>query len=117
MSSNPMRTTKNISVTFPTAMAKDAERLAKRENRTMSELMREAFRYYRNGGKKRVPADLAAILQIIAEVKANPLPAKALAAEDARLMKFGATQAKKVGSKESDAVRVVHENRARRAAS
>ena len=41
-----MRTTKNVSITMPIAMVKDAARLAKRENRTMSELMREALRRY-----------------------------------------------------------------------
>ena len=37
-----MRTTKVYSITMPPDMAKQAERLAKKENRTMSELMREA---------------------------------------------------------------------------
>ena len=112
-----MRTTKNISITFPTAMAKEAERLAKRENRTMSELLREAFRHYCTGGNKRVPDDLASILRIIADAKVNPLSPEELAAEDKRLMAVGAAQAKKVGSKERDVVRVVHESRARRSAS
>jgi metal-responsive CopG/Arc/MetJ family transcriptional regulator len=111
-----MRTTKNISITFPTAMAKDAERLAKRENRTMSELLREAFRQYCTRGRKRVPDDLASILRIIADAKTHPLSAKKLAAEDQRLMAVGAANAKKVGSKERDVVRVVHESRARRSA-
>jgi len=112
-----MRTTKNISITFPTAMAKQAERLAKRENRTMSELLREAFRAYCTGGKPRVAGDLASILRIIAEAKVNPLSAKELAAEDKRLMAAGAAYAKKASSKERDVVRVVHESRARRSAS
>jgi metal-responsive CopG/Arc/MetJ family transcriptional regulator len=111
-----MRTTKNISITFPNAMAKEAERLAKRENRTMSELLREAFRHYCTGGKKRVPDDLASILRIIANAKVNPLSPKELEAEDKRLMAIGAAQAKKVGSKERDVVRVIHKSRARRSA-
>jgi Arc/MetJ-type ribon-helix-helix transcriptional regulator len=41
-----MRTTKVFSITMPPSMAKQAERLARKENRTMSELMREAFRRY-----------------------------------------------------------------------
>lgn len=41
-----MRTTRVYSITMPPEMAKQAERLAKKENRTMSELMREAFRRY-----------------------------------------------------------------------
>jgi metal-responsive CopG/Arc/MetJ family transcriptional regulator len=116
MASNSVRTTKNISITFPTAMAKEAERLAKRENRTMSELLREAFRQYSAGGK-RARNDLAALLEIVADAKRHPLSATELAAEDRRLMRVGAAQAKKVGSQERDAVRVVHESRARRRAS
>lgn len=41
-----MRTSKVLSITMPPAMAKQAERLAQKENRSMSELMREAFRRY-----------------------------------------------------------------------
>ena len=41
-----MRTTKVYSIIMPPDMAKQAERLAKKENRTMSELMREALRRY-----------------------------------------------------------------------
>jgi metal-responsive CopG/Arc/MetJ family transcriptional regulator len=41
-----MRTSKVLSITMPPAMARQAERLAQKENRSMSELMREAFRRY-----------------------------------------------------------------------
>ncbi len=41
-----MRTTKTLSVTIPPEMLSRAEALAKKENRTMSELVREALRHY-----------------------------------------------------------------------
>jgi predicted transcriptional regulator len=41
-----MRTTRTLSVTLPPEMLTRAEKLAKRENRTMSELVREALRQY-----------------------------------------------------------------------
>src|ERR1051326_9608191 len=41
-----MRNTKVYSITMPPEMAKRAERLARKENRTMSELVREALRRY-----------------------------------------------------------------------
>jgi CopG family transcriptional regulator / antitoxin EndoAI len=41
-----MRTTKTLSITLPPEMLSRAEKLAKRENRTMSELVREALRHY-----------------------------------------------------------------------
>jgi len=45
-----MRTTKVLSITLPEAMLDEAKRLAKKENRTMSELIREALRRY-NGSR------------------------------------------------------------------
>ncbi len=41
-----MRTMKTLSITLPPEMLDSAERLAKREHRTMSELVREALRQY-----------------------------------------------------------------------
>jgi Arc/MetJ-type ribon-helix-helix transcriptional regulator len=41
-----MRTTRTLSISLPPAQFKDMEKLAKRENRTMSELIREALRRY-----------------------------------------------------------------------
>ena len=41
-----MRTTKVLSVTLPSPMLLEAQQLAKQENRTMSELVREALRQY-----------------------------------------------------------------------
>lgn len=41
-----MRTTKTLSITIPPEMLSRAEALAKKENRTMSELVREALRCY-----------------------------------------------------------------------
>ncbi len=41
-----MRTSTPISITLPPEMLKRAKKLAKVENRTMSELLREAYREY-----------------------------------------------------------------------
>jgi predicted transcriptional regulator len=41
-----MRTTTPVSITLPPEMLKRAKKLAKLENRTMSELLREAYREY-----------------------------------------------------------------------
>lgn len=41
-----MRTTRTLSITLPPEMLKRAEELARKENRTMSELVREALRQY-----------------------------------------------------------------------
>ena len=39
-----MRTTKNLTISLPPAMLRDMEKAAKKENRTLSELVRENFR-------------------------------------------------------------------------
>jgi Arc/MetJ-type ribon-helix-helix transcriptional regulator len=39
-----MRTTKNLTVSLPPAMLREMERVANRESRTLSELVREDFR-------------------------------------------------------------------------
>jgi CopG family transcriptional regulator/antitoxin EndoAI len=41
-----MRSTRTLSVTLPPEMLKRAQAIAKRESRTMSELVREALRHY-----------------------------------------------------------------------
>jgi predicted transcriptional regulator len=51
-----MRTTKVISISLPEAQYKKAVRLAKKQNRTMSELMREAFRVYETEELRRAEA-------------------------------------------------------------
>ena len=43
-----MRTTKTLSVSLPPNQLKDMERTAKKENRTMSELIRELYRRYKS---------------------------------------------------------------------
>jgi CopG family transcriptional regulator/antitoxin EndoAI len=42
-----MRSTKVLSISLPEEMLSEAEALAKQENRTMSELIREALRAYK----------------------------------------------------------------------
>jgi Arc/MetJ-type ribon-helix-helix transcriptional regulator len=41
-----MRTTRTISISLPPAQLRAVERIARKENRTMSELVREALRQY-----------------------------------------------------------------------
>ncbi len=57
---------------------------------------------------------LELVTQIIEDARKNPMSRRKLAAEDARLMAYGARQAKKVGIKEGDILRIIHESRSRR---
>ena len=48
-----MRTTKTWSISLPPRLEKEAQRAAREENRTKSELIREALRRYLQGRKLR----------------------------------------------------------------
>ena len=62
-----MRTTKTLSVSLPPAQFRRAERLAKRENRTLSELVREALRHYEQKQDSPINYDLIAALRAVQE--------------------------------------------------
>ena len=72
------------SLSIPPKLLREAERLAKREGRTRSELMREALRRYMADSRWR------------------------------ELQEFGRTQARKLGITEADVERLVREERAER---
>ncbi|MFC5864344.1 ribbon-helix-helix protein, CopG family [Acidicapsa dinghuensis] len=84
-----MRTTKAISITLPSALLESAQSLAKRENRTMSELVREALRKYEELQERKRYWD--------------------------ELNAFGRASAEKIGvHSEEDVVRIVRESRRER---
>jgi metal-responsive CopG/Arc/MetJ family transcriptional regulator len=62
-----MRTSKTVSVSMPPTQLKQVERLAKKENRTMSELIREALRQYQQRQEAPVNTDLIAALRSVQE--------------------------------------------------
>ena len=51
-----MRTTKSVTISLPPEQLKTAERMAKRQSRTMSELFREALRRLQQEEEKRPSA-------------------------------------------------------------
>jgi CopG family transcriptional regulator/antitoxin EndoAI len=79
-----MRTTKVTSLTLPPKLLREAERVARREGRTKSELLREALRRY------------------VADSRWK------------ELQEFGRSQARKLKIKESDVERLIGETRAGR---
>jgi predicted transcriptional regulator len=62
-----MRTSKTLSVSLPPAQLKRAERLARKEDRTLSELIREALRHYEQKQRAPVNYDLMAALRALQE--------------------------------------------------
>lgn len=76
-----MRTSRILSLSLPPALLREAERAAKQEGRTKSELFREALRRY------------------IQERRW------------AELRRYGAQQARRLGIKETDVQRLIEEHR------
>ena len=76
-----MRTTKILSLSLPPDLLRAAERIAKREGRTKSELFREALRHYISDERWR------------------------------RLREYGAEQSQRLGVRQSDVERLIHEYR------
>jgi CopG family transcriptional regulator/antitoxin EndoAI len=76
-----LRTTKILSLSFPPKLLSAAERLAKREGRTRSELFREALRRYMEEQKWR------------------------------ELQRYGARRAQRLGVTEADVERAIGEHR------
>jgi len=64
----PSRTTKTFTVSFPPELARQVEQTAKAENRTLSELFREAFRSYRAQRMRQILRESQAEFQ-----KNNPM--------------------------------------------
>jgi predicted transcriptional regulator len=60
-----MRNTKSVTISLPPEQLKTAERLAKKESRTMSELFREALRRYEQEKWRPSPAALAQFGQLV----------------------------------------------------
>jgi CopG family transcriptional regulator/antitoxin EndoAI len=79
-----MRTSKVTSLSLPPKLLREAERLARREGRTKSELFREALRRYLADSRWR------------------------------ELQEFGRSQARKLALKESDVERLLQEYRTER---
>lgn len=76
-----MRTTKILSLSLPPELLREAERVAKKEGRTKSELFREALRRYVQEQRWR------------------------------ELQRYGAKQARKLRIKETEVERVIHAHR------
>jgi len=60
-----MRTTKSVSISLAPEQLKSAERLAKKQNRTMSELFREGLRRLEQEEKRGINAELLAALRAV----------------------------------------------------
>jgi metal-responsive CopG/Arc/MetJ family transcriptional regulator len=61
-----MRISKTLSISMPPAQYREMEKLAKKENRTLSELVREALRQYHEGrARPAINNELIAALRVV----------------------------------------------------
>lgn len=66
-----MGTRKLITISLPPPLLKEAERLAQQENRTKSELLREALRFYIDTSEVRKMASRERLSRLIDQVQAR----------------------------------------------
>jgi metal-responsive CopG/Arc/MetJ family transcriptional regulator len=62
-----MRSNKTLSITMPSSQFKEVERLARQENRTPSELVAEALRYYQEQRQNNRPRSLTEAIRLVRE--------------------------------------------------
>jgi len=111
-----MQATKRISVTLPLAIARDAKRLAGREGRSVSAIVRDALVKYQKS--QEVPQEITEewLMQAFAEAKANPWTPEKFAAEHKKSIRAAARRNKRLGMEkepsDEEIVRIIHEFRA-----
>lgn len=112
------RTTETIGFSVPPPVARQVERLAKAENLTKSELFRDMVRVYKQYREQREEFDETWALKVIREAqeeqRRNPMTQEEIKKEDEELRRYAAAQTKKMGIKEKDIDRIIHEYRKER---
>ena len=112
------RITETIGFSVPPVIARQVARIAKAERRTKSELFREMVRVYERYRKQKEQYDEAWVMRLVREVeeedRIRPMTQEELEREEEELRRYGEAQSKKLGIKEKDIDRIIHEHRARR---
>ncbi len=111
---------KVIGFSVPPAIEREVGQVAKAEQRTKSELFREMFRVYKRFRIQREQEEERWVLTLIREAqdeeRQHPLTPEEIRTEDEELNRYGEAQSKKLGIKEKDITRLLHEYRTRRRA-
>src|SRR5215471_573188 len=113
--STAMGTPQTSSITLPASVLRTAKRLAKREKRSVPDIVADALQQYEAAKPSKHPETPEEWARFIEEVKKNPPTQEELEADWKELSKYGAAQAKKLGIKsEKDIFRICDEFRASR---
>lgn len=107
---------KIIGFSVPPAIADEIEDIARRENRTKSELFREMFRVWEERKQTEREREFEyrltkALVEAEDEKKRSPRPEDQLLAESLELARYGQQQAEKLGITENKIDRIVYEER------
>ena len=116
------RTRQVLGFSVPPSIKKEFERAAKKKRRTKSEMFREMWRVYQMYAKHIEQAEEERFEQMIREAmeegireKENPTKTQEeYDAEEERLLRYGAKQAKKAGIKLEDVDKIIYEERAKK---
>ena len=107
--------TTQSTVTLPESVVRVAKRLAKREKRSMGDVLSDALTQYEASRPSKRPETVEEWARFIEEAKKTPYTQEELRADWKRLAKFGAAQAERLGIKtERDVLRICDEHRASR---
>jgi len=104
----------------PPALARRMEKIARQERRTPIALLREMLRVYERHKQKQEeePYTEEWVMNLVREVeeedRLHPKTQEELDREDEELRCYADAQTKKLGIKEKDIVRLIHERRKRR---
>jgi hypothetical protein len=119
------RTSQILAFSVPPAVAKQVQSLAKKEQRTKSELFREMVRVYERDRTRRGLEDehrwaSELFARALAEESVSPMTEEQMQALDKELARYGEQQTKKLGIKPKDLdryiIRKIHERRKARLA-
>ncbi|MBI3325105.1 MAG: ribbon-helix-helix protein, CopG family [Nitrospinae bacterium] len=112
-----VRITKIVGFSVSPALAKEVERVARREGRTKSELFREMFRVYQRYRKQQERGEERWVTELIREAKGeqqrDPMTEEEMLKEEEELGRYGAEQARKLGIQTKDINRIIDASRKR----
>jgi hypothetical protein len=116
---NMARTTKMIGFSVPPSIAEEVDLVANEERRTKSELFREMFRIYQTYRHELRQAEEEQFQHMIDEAiaegqreKENPtMRQEEIDKREGELLRYGESQAKKLGIAEKDVDRIVYGRR------
>src|ERR1041385_7524617 len=109
-----MPATQDTTVKLTPPVARTAKRLAAREKRPVSEIVADALLQYEAARRPEIPETDVEWEHFIQKVKNEPMTEAELRAESQHVTKVISGQARRLGIRNRDTERIVHDSRAAR---